>query len=211
MKFIISTFIVLVFGLTNLNVQAATLAERYTQSTPEILRQYDALALTLKPKLEPLERKVLALSSTQQLSTHQKLERLQTVQQKLEHWVGQDLLRYVVLLPLLNTINGQRQILARSLPITIPYKDHQIKTQFNITGAQPYALGAGNLTLIRGQLQRGDLHTGDKVILYFKQSGPVTTSIREDVSARDTRSFLLNDDIPADRFLGNAVLLIPQS
>lgn len=206
MKYLLS--LLLLFSVAS----AQNLAQNYASLTPEKHQQYDLVAQRLKPKLAPLGNSVQALALNTGLSALVRLEKLSTVQARLNTWVGSSALKYTIMLPLLNTLQAQREVLAKQLPLRIPYKNTQIKAQFDISGAQAYALGSGNVALVRGQTQRGAFARNDKVMVYFKQGGPVLTSIREIVSSPGdtTEVFLLANDIAAERFLGGAVLLIPQ-
>jgi hypothetical protein len=175
--------------------------------------QYDVLALKLKPTLKPLEVSVLSIAKDTKFSTSKRLQKLNEAADKLSAWVGESLVKYTIMLPLRSTINAQIEALAKTLAIRIPYQAPQIRAQFNVSGAQLYAYGAGNLTLVRGKTQKGNFAKGDRVMVYFKQGGPVLTSIQEIVTNSGDRdeAYLLAINIPVSRFIGDAVLLIPQS
>lgn len=186
--------------------------QQYQKVDFQTRQQYDALTLKAKVHLAPVENIVRLLAAAKDLPAAKRLDQLQDINTQLEGWVGGDLRRYAVLLPLLYTIEAARETVAKELPIIIPYKDHEIKSQFDIVAAQPYKYG-GISTLVRGEIRRGDFLVGEKVIIYFKQGGPQITTLKEDVSSGGSKvkAFLLEDDIDPDRFLGGAVMFIPQS
>jgi|GEM_PF-5161691 len=191
---------------------AQSLQQQYEQLNPTVRQQYDVVAQNVKPKLQPIETAVRTIALNDRSSLSARLEKLTEVQSQLNAWVGTSVIKYTVLLPLLNTVQAQREALAEAMPIRIPYSDTQIKAQLDITGAQNYALGLQQVPLVRGTVARGAFARTDKVIVYFKQGGPVVTSIKEIVSSPSdrTQTFLLADPIAVDRFLGGGALFIPQ-
>jgi len=174
---------------------------------------YDLVASQIKPKLKPLEVKVLSIASDTRDTKSQRVQTLSDTEKQLEAWVGNSLLKYTVMLPLRSTIKAQIEALAKDMVLRVPYQSHQIASQFNVSGAQLYAYGPGNLTLVRGTVEKGAFARGEKIIIYFKQGGPVITSIEEIVSnpgdAED--AYLLSDKISPVRFIGGAALFIPQA
>ena len=202
----------LVLSLLFSGAFAQSLPQQYANLTAEKRVQYDTLAQKLKPSLEPIETSVRALAANSKVSASRRLQSLNKIETQLNNWVGDSVLKYTLMLPLRSTIGAQTESLATSLPLRIPYNDNQIKTQFNVSGAQPYAYDEGYLTLIRGITERGYLNKDDKVILYFNQGGPVITSIQEVVTNPGDReeAFLLADNIEIKRFVGGSALFIPQ-
>lgn len=203
----------IIFGLLFSVAMAQSLPQQYADLSTEKRQQYDVLSQKLKPALLPLENSVRALAANDQVTASKRLQALNKIEAQLAAWVGESVLKYTLMLPLRLTIEAQLESLATSLPLRIPYNDSQIKAQFNVSGAQPYAYGAGNLTLIRGTTQRGYLAKDDKVMLYFKQGGPVLTTIQEVLTNPGDReeAFLLGHDIEISRFVGGSALFIPQS
>jgi hypothetical protein len=193
--------------------QAQTLPQQYAQLSLEKRQQYERLALKLKPTLKPLETSIRAVANNDRFSNAKRLQELNKVETRLETWVGNSVMKYTLMLPIRSTLQAQSSLLAEALTLKIPYRLDQIKVQFNISGAQLYAYGQGNLTLVRGQTQTGQLATGDRVIVYFKQGGPVITEIQEIVTDPGDReeALLLATNIEIERFLGGAALFIPQN
>lgn len=193
-------------------VMAQSLPQQYASLTPEKRQQYDVLSQKLKPALLPLEQSVRVLAANNQVSASKRMQALNKVETQLKTWVGESVLKYTLMLSLRSTIGAQLESLATSLPLRIPYNDSQIKAQFNVSGAQPYAYGQGYLTLVRGKTMRGYLSKNDKVILYFKQGGPVITTIQEVLTAPgdSEEAFLLGHDVEIARFIGGSALFIPQ-
>jgi len=204
-----------IFGLglvlSFLTVSAQSLPEQYAQLSAEQRFQYDVLTQKLKPKLEPLEASLIKLAQDRNQSASQRVQALQGIETRLETWVSGSLTKYILMQSLRSTLDAQLEALLKQMPIRTPYHDTQIKTQFNVAAAQPYAYGARNLPLVRGDFVRGALKSGDTVMIYFKQGGPVRTSILEDVTnpGANQFAFLLADPIESNRFRGNAVLLVP--
>lgn len=192
---------------------AQTLPEQYASMSVEQRQNYDLVASQIKPKLKPLEDKVLSIATNINDTKSQRVQTLSDTERQLEAWVGNSLLKYTVMLPLRSTIKTQIKALADSMVLTIPYQPHQIKSQFNVSGAQLYAYGAGNLTLVRGTVAKGTFARGEKIIIYFKQGGPVITTIEEVVSNPGDKeeAYLLSDKVSPVRFVGGAALFIPQS
>ena len=193
--------------------QAQSLPEQYAALPLEVRQNYDRLAAQLKPTLKPLEASVRALANNDRESASARLQTLNGVESQLETWIGASVLKYTLMLPLRSTIRAQMEVLAKSVPLKIPYKSHQIKAQFNISGAQLYPYGTTHLPLVRGLIEQGDFKKDDQVIMYFKQGGPVITTIKEDVTNPGDResAFLLESEIDIDRFMGGAAFFIPQS
>lgn len=191
---------------------AQSLPQQYAALDSETRLQYDQIARQVKPRLDAIDFALRSLARNEALKIEARLTKLGQAQTQLDIWVGDSVLKYTIMLPLLHTVQAQRETLAARLPLRVPYQDHQIAAQFNVSGAQPYALGLGNVTLVRGRTQRGEFGVGDKVMVYFKQRGPQLTSVKEIISnsGDSTEVFLLADDIPSGDFLGGAALFIPQ-
>lgn len=202
----------LAFGFLFSVAFAQSLPEQYVALSPEAKLNYETVLAPIKPKLAPLERELLSVASNTTKTRSQKVQMLSDTEKQLEAWVGDSMIKYVLMLPLRTTVAAQIEALATEMVLRVPYQPHQIKSQFDINGAQLYAYGAGNLTLIRGTLEKGVINRGDKVIIYFKQGGPVITSIEEVVSdpADAEDAFLLSDKVPPVRFVGGAAVFIPQ-
>ena len=93
------------------------LAQRYEALGPETRQQYDILAQSLKPTLSPLEARVRSLARNDQVIPLLRLEKLQSTEDQLLSWIGDDVRRYAVLLPLLYTLSSAQESVAQSMPI----------------------------------------------------------------------------------------------
>ncbi|NCP66956.1 hypothetical protein GW756_01465 [bacterium] len=192
---------------------AQSLPQQYAELSAEQKQKYETVAYKLKPTLKPLEESIRTIANNDRMTRSARLQSLNTMEARLENWVGASVLKYTIMLPIRSTLKAQMVNLAEKMPLRVPYNANQIKAQFNISGAQPYAYGTDNLALIRGNTEKGQFAKGDRVIVYFKQGGPVITEIQEIVSAPGDReeAFLLADIIEIERFTGGAALFIPQS
>ena len=212
MVIILAMRIILGLLLLISTTSAQTVSEQYLTLDADEKAAFEPVLERVQPALDQLRAQMEFNAQDESVSASKRVETLANMERQLEGWVGSSLMKYVIILEFRSSIQGQIERLASQMVLRIPYRAHQIKSQFNINGAQAYAYGEGNLTLVRGTMAKGEISKGEKVIIYFKQGGPVITSIEEDVSnpGDRERAFLLSDYIAPVRFIGGAAMFIPQ-